>query len=184
MSKLSELKPGKVWKFGDSISTNQIGGGRGGAAPGTDRLVAMKANCLRAVRPEFSDNVQEGDILVAGTNFGNGSSSPGAVESFQAIGLEAVVADSISRLMLRTCIAKGVPAFAAPGVTSIVEDGDELAVDYEKGVVRNTKSGAEVPIKRYPPTVEQIYNAGGIYQVIGERLAREGVLPPAPVATV
>ena len=179
MSKLASLTKGRVWKFGDSVSTNMIGGGRGspGLSP-ADRLAALKASCLKGVRPEFSEQVQEGDILIAGTNFGNGSSSPGAVEALQACGLQAVLADSVSRLMMRTCIAKGVPAFAAPGITAIVEDGDELALDYEAGVARNTRSGQEVALKRFPPTVEQIYNAGGIFQVIADRLAAEGIHPP------
>jgi len=185
MSSLSEPMQGKVWKFGDSISTNQIGGGGGRGARNLspeERQAAMKANCLRAARPEFSEGVQDGDILVAGTNFGNGSSSPGAVEALIACGLQVLVAESISRLILRTCVAKGLPAFAAPGVTEIVEDGEQLRVDYNAGVISNPKSGKQVSFKKLPPTVEQIYEAGGIQQVIGRRLAAEGVFPPAAVA--
>ena len=176
MPKLAELTSGRAWKFGDSISSNQIAGGRVGAGP--DRAAQLKASCLRAVRPEFSEQVQPGDILVAGTNFGNGSSSPGSAEALQACGLQAIVADSISRLMMRTCIAKAIPAFAAPGITEIVADGDELAIDYAASVARNVTTGAEVPIRRFPPTVEHIYEAGGIYQVIVKRLAAAGIVPP------
>ena len=183
MSNLADLTAGRVWKFGDSVSTNQIGGGgRGAAQSGVDRLALLRSGCLRSVRPEFSEGVQDGDFLVAGTNFGNGSSSPGSVESLQACGLQALLADSLSRLMLRTCIAKGLPAFSAPGISSIVEDGDELEIDYVEGVARNKRSGAQIVLKRFPPTVEQIYAAGGIQKVIGERLIREGVLPPTPDA--
>lgn len=184
MSKLSTPITGKVWKFGDSISTNQIGGGGRGMRNMSDeeRRAALKANCLRAARPEFSENVNDGDILVAGSNFGNGSSSPGSVEALLACGLGALVADSISRLLLRTCVAKGLPAFNAPGVSEIIEDGEELKVDYEAGVVVNPKSGKQVSLKKLPPTVEQIYEAGGIQQVIGKRLAEEGVFPPTPAA--
>jgi 3-isopropylmalate/(R)-2-methylmalate dehydratase small subunit len=180
MANLNEPMQGKVWKFGDSISTNQIGGGGRGARNMSpeERRAAMKANCLRAARAEFADGVQDGDILVAGSNFGNGSSSPGAVEALQACGLQALVAESISRLLLRTCVAKGLPAFNAPGITGIIEDGDELRVDYPAGTISNPKTGKQVSFKKLPPTVEQIYEAGGIQQVIGRRLAAEGVLPP------
>jgi 3-isopropylmalate/(R)-2-methylmalate dehydratase small subunit len=184
MSTLSEPLQGKAWKFGDSISTNQIGGGGGRAmrnTPAEERRAAMKANCLRAARPEFPENVKDGDILVAGSNFGNGSSSPGAVEALQACGLQALVAESISRLLLRTCVAKGLPAFNAPGITEIIEDGEELRVDYVGGTISNPKTGKQVVLKKLPPTVEQIYEAGGIQQVIGQRLAAEGVLPPTPI---
>jgi 3-isopropylmalate/(R)-2-methylmalate dehydratase small subunit len=173
---------GRVWKFGDSISTNQIGGGGRGARGMSpeERRAQMKANCLRAARPEFPEHVKDGDILVAGSNFGNGSSSPGAVEALLACGLQALVAESISRLLLRTCVAKALPAFAAPGVTGIVEDGDDLRIDYAAGVITNPKTGGQVSFKKLPPTVEQIYEAGGIEKVIGQRLAAEGVVPPAP----
>ena len=185
MPKLEDLAPGRAWKFGDSISTNQIASGcrapRGQSAE--ERLAAMREGCLRSVRPEFSEGVQPGDFLVAGTNFGNGSSSPGAVESLQACGLGAVLADSVSRLMMRTCIAKGLPAFSAPGISDLVEDGDDVEVDYAAGTVRNLKSGRQVSIRKFPSTVEQILEAGGIIPVIGKRLAEEGIFPPASVAT-
>ena len=182
MSDLSSLTSGRVWKFGDSISSNQIAaGGRGPSQAGADRNALLKANCLKSVRPEFGEGVQPGDILVAGANFGNGSSSPGSIESLQACGLQALLADSVSRLMLRTCIARGLPAFTVPGIMTIVEDGDELQIDYAAGVARNKRSGEEISLPKFPPTVEQIYAAGGIQKVIGERLAREGVLPPPPV---
>jgi 3-isopropylmalate/(R)-2-methylmalate dehydratase small subunit len=173
MPELASLGSGRVWKIGDSISTNQIGGGRRGTA-GEE----LRANCLRSVRPEFADEVKQGDILVAGANFGNGSSSPGAVEALIACGLQAVLADSLSRLMLRTCIAKGLPAFAAQGISEIVEDGEELEIDYPAGAARNAASGRSVSLKRFPPAVEQIYEVGGIQQVIAKRLAEEGIRPP------
>ena len=184
MSKLGDLSSGRAWKFGDSISTNQIasGGRGGGQMTPAERQAAIKAGCLRSVRPEFAEGVQPGDILVAGSNFGNGSSSPGAIEALQACGLQAILAESVSRLMMRTCIAKAVPAFAAPGIGAIVEDGDEIAIDYGAGMVRNVKSGRQVQIRKFPATVEQIYDAGGIIAVIGKRLAEEGILPPPAVA--
>jgi 3-isopropylmalate/(R)-2-methylmalate dehydratase small subunit len=185
MSKLGSPIIGQVWLFGDSISTNQIGGGgrgqRGMAA--AERLAMLKANCLTSVRPEFSQEVHEGDILVAGTNFGNGSSSPGAVEALIACGIGALVADSISRLLMRTCIAKGLPAFAVPGISEIVIDGGELVVDYQNSVARNPSTGATVSLRRFPPTVEQIYEAGGIQDVIARRLEAEGIRPKNAVAT-
>jgi 3-isopropylmalate dehydratase small subunit len=177
MAKLSELGTGRAWKFGDSIASNQISG----APRGVSDPAVLRETCLKSVRPEFGQQVQEGDILVAGTNFGNGSSSPGGITALQSCGLQAIVADSVSRLMMRTCIARGLPAFAAPGVTGIVEDGDSVQIDYAAGVVRNPKSGAEVSFRRFPPTVERIYTLGGLSAVIAERLAAEGVLPPPAV---
>jgi 3-isopropylmalate/(R)-2-methylmalate dehydratase small subunit len=148
-----------------------------------ERLAMLKSNCLTSVRPEFSQEVREGDVLVAGTNFGNGSSSPGAVEALIACGLGALVAESISRLLMRTCIAKGLPAFAAPGISEAVKDGGQIVIDYHAGTVSNPETGAKVTIRKFPPTVEQIYEAGGIQQVIARRLEAEGIRPGASVAS-
>jgi dihydroxyacid dehydratase/phosphogluconate dehydratase len=73
----------------------------------------------------------------------------------------------------------GPAYFSAPGITGIIEDGDEIEIDYTKGVARNLRSGKEVSLRRFPPTVEKIYASGGIQKVIAERLAAEGILPPA-----
>jgi 3-isopropylmalate/(R)-2-methylmalate dehydratase small subunit len=175
MSSLNEFKPGRAWVFGDSIASNQIAGGSRGAP---NDPASLRASCLQSVRPEFGQGVQDGDILVAGANFGNGSSSPGGITALQACGLQAILAESVSRLMLRTCIARGLPAFNAPGITQIVEDGDEIEIDYAGGVVRSLKTGDTIALRRFPPSVERIYEAGGISQLIAERLAEEGVLPP------
>lgn len=186
MSKLDGPIRGKSWVFGDSISTNQIGGaGRGQRGMSAEeRLAAARSSCLTSVRPEFSQQVRDGDILVAGTNFGNGSSSPGSVEALIACGLGALVAESISRLLMRTCIAKGLPAFAAAGISDIANDGGVIVIDYQAGTATNPETGQSVPIRKFPPTVEQIYQAGGIQQVIAQRLAAEGVVPESVKAAL
>ena len=172
MPDLSRFRPGRVWVSGDSITSNQIAGG-GRNAPNDP--ASLRASCLQSVRPEFGANVQDGDILVAGTNFGNGSSSPGGITALQACGLQAILAESVSRLMMRTCIARGLPAFNVPGITALVADGDEVEIDYAAGVVRALKSGGEVALRRFPASVERIYSVGGISQLIAERLREEGI---------
>jgi len=172
---LANALRGRVWKFGDSIDTNQLAGG--GIRVSDDPIVNLKANCLRTLRPDFPEQVQPGDIIVAGANFGCGSSRPTGVVALKACGIQAVVAESIARLYFRNGVAQGLLTFPAPGITGIVEDGDEIEIDYERGVARNVQSGKEVSLRRFPPTVENIYASGGIQKVIADRLAAEGFVP-------
>lgn len=174
MSSLASTIRGRVWKFGDSVDTNQLAGGgiRGSTLGETLRL-----NCLRGLRPEFAEHVKPGDIVVAGSNFGCGSSRQTAVEALELCGVAAVLAESIARIHRRNSIALAFPAFTVPGITDGVQDGDEIEIDYRGGVVRSITRDFQTPLPKLPPSVEQIYEAGGIMQVIARRLADQGVIP-------
>lgn len=174
MSSLRTVHRGRVWKFGDSVDTNQLAGG------GLTRSTVsetLRVNCLRGLRPEFTDGVQPGDIVVAGLNFGCGSSRQTAVEALQLCGVAAVLADSVARIFRRNSIALALPTFGVPGVSGLVADGDDLVVDYPAGLVRNPATGAELPMPAMPPSVEEIYDSGGLVAVIGNKLAAMGIYP-------
>jgi 3-isopropylmalate/(R)-2-methylmalate dehydratase small subunit len=176
VSSLQQVIRGRVWKFGDSVDTNQLAGG---GLVGRDAADSLRINCLRGLRPDFNDQVGPGDIVVAGTNFGCGSSRQTAVEALQLCGISVVLADSVARIHRRNSIALGLPTFALPGVSALVEEGEELEVDYPAGVARNLSTGTGVALPRLPPSVEQIYEAGGLFRVIAQRLAAQGVVAPA-----
>lgn len=165
---------GRAWQFGDSVDSSQLSGGSHTSSDGGDNL---KATCLTSLRPEFSREVKPGDLLVAGSNFGCGSARTSAVHALHACGIAAVIAESIARIYLRNSIALALPIFVVPGITKLVEDGDELEIDYAGGVVRNVRSGATLPLARLPGSVEKIYRAGGIAQVIASELAARGIVP-------
>jgi 3-isopropylmalate/(R)-2-methylmalate dehydratase small subunit len=173
---LQRLMQGRVWKFGDSIDTGQLAGD--GVKVSDDPKENLKANCMRATRPEFNEQVQEGDIIVAGTNFGLGSSRSIGVEAVMACGIAAAVVESVSRLYRRNCVAQGLPLFAVVGITELFDDGDQIEIDYASGKVRNLTNGGELDLPKYPSVVEQIYEAGGIYYTIAKRLDAEGIVPP------
>jgi 3-isopropylmalate dehydratase small subunit len=177
MSKLGQPISGKAWKFGDSVDTNQLAGG--GIRVSDNQDENLKANCLRGLRPEFAENVAPGDILIAGTNFGCGSSRSSAVRALQVCGIVAVVAESVARIHMRNSIAAALPTFVAPGISDAVGDGDRVEIDYAAGVVRNLASGAELTLRRFPETVENIYDLGGITELIKQRLAKQGIFPSA-----
>jgi 3-isopropylmalate dehydratase small subunit len=166
---------GRAWVFGDSVDTTQLAGG--GVRGGT-RAEALRINCLRGLRPEFAKNVVAGDILVAGTNFGNGSSRQTAVEALQLCGIAAVLAESVARIHRRNSIALALPTFVVPGITGVVSDGDRVRIDYPAGKVTNLRTGAEVDLPQLPESVREIYQAGGIVPVIKAKLAARGINPP------
>ena len=157
---------GRVWKFGDSIETDAINPYY--RYPTMDEL---KLHTMEAYRPEFPKEVKAGDILVAGRNFGCGSSRPGLV--LREVGIAAILAESVARLFLRNSIDRAIPIFMAPGITGIVEDGETLEVDYANSVVRNPATGANVVLRRYPPLIEQIFSVGGLPELAYERFVRE-----------
>jgi 3-isopropylmalate dehydratase small subunit len=158
-----------VWKFGDSIETDAINPYY--RYPTMDEL---KLHTMEAYRPEFPKEVRPGDIVVAGRNFGCGSSRPGLV--LREVGIAAIVAESVARLFLRNSIARAIPIFIAPGVSGIVDDGETLEVDYPKCRIRNVASGATVEIRPFPPLIEQIFECGGLPEFAYERYQRESAL--------
>jgi 3-isopropylmalate dehydratase small subunit len=171
-SKLDQIMRGRVWKFGDSIDTNQLSG-----VPNAKTMEDIKASCLVGQRPEFPSEAKPGDLMATGTNFGAGSSRQSAVEVLMYMGIQAVLAESVGRIYFRNSMSLAFPVFIAPGITQIVEDGQELEVDYAGGVARNPATGAEVKINKYAPSVERMFRAGGLANLIAERLAEQGITP-------
>ncbi len=166
---LNRVMRGRAWKFGDSIETDAINPYY--RYPTMDEL---KLHTMEAYRPEFPREVRPGDILVAGRNFGCGSSRPGIV--LREVGIAAIVVESVSRLFLRNSIARAIPIFQAPGVTQIVQDGETVEVDYPQGLVRNPASGASVALRKFPELIEQIFECGGLPELAYERYIREAAL--------
>jgi len=143
---------GRVWKFGDCLDSGNIDG------------------VMAGVDPEFRHKVQPGDILVAGINFGMGSSAEHAPRSLKTAGITAVVAESISNIYLRTLINIGLPAIECPGISQIVEQGDEIEIDLRAGKIQNLSNGA---IKNFPPFSNHalaILEKGGLIPFLKETL--------------
>jgi 3-isopropylmalate/(R)-2-methylmalate dehydratase small subunit len=180
MTSLSIVARGRVWKVGDSIDTTQLAGG---GLRGSTQAETLRINCLRGVHPQFTDGVRPGDILVAGTNFGCGSSRQTAVEALQLCGISAVLCESLARIHGRNSIAKGLPTYVVSGISAAVDEGDEVEVDYPARVVRVVTKGMTLPIPRFPGSVEDIYESGGLVQMLGKRLADEGFVAPLPPIT-
>ncbi len=155
---MDEVMRGRVWVFGDDISTDLLSPG----AYAVDPVEVRKLHVLESVDPAFASSVRPGDLLVAGANFGCGSSRETAPENLKALGIACVVAGSFARIFLRNAIAIGLPILICPDAPLIVDTGDEAEVDLTSGMFRNVATGETARGEPLPPEMRQILAAGGI----------------------
>ncbi len=162
----------KVWKVGDNINTDLI-------LPITvfyETPEKQARMVFHANRPGWVDQMQPGDILIGGKNFGMGSSRP-AARSLKNVGLSCVVAHSLNGLFYRNCINFAFPGLECPGVDQAFEEGDVAEVDFDAAVVRNVTRGVTLTGRATPPNLLDLLKTGGIYPL----LEKEGLIAPKNV---
>jgi 3-isopropylmalate/(R)-2-methylmalate dehydratase small subunit len=159
---LPEVIRGRVWKFGDDISTDLLAPGAYAVAP----LEERKRHVLESVNPRFPEEVRPGDIVVAGRNFGCGSSRETAPEGLKALGVGCVVAESFSRLFFRNAIAIGLPVLPCPGIVEAFEEGDLAEVEISSATVRNLRTGQAIQGRSLPREMLEVLAAGGILPLL------------------
>lgn len=120
-----------------------------------------------ANRPEWAGMVKEGDILVAGRNFGMGSSRPAAA-NLKGLGISCILAESVNGLFLRNSVNFGLPVAAVPGIISNVTEGDRISVDFDRGTAV-AATGRVINFKPLPSFLLEILDAGGIIEVLKKR---------------
>jgi 3-isopropylmalate/(R)-2-methylmalate dehydratase small subunit len=156
---------GRVWKFGDDVDTDVMAPWSTLSAPWEERRESVLH-----IRPGFAERVKPGDLIVAGRNWGCGSSREQAPENLQQLGIGAVVAESFGRIYFRNCIAIAFPNLVCPGIAAACEEGDELDVDVGSGRVRNLSRGAELQGEAYTRDMLEIVEKGGLLKVLEARL--------------
>ncbi len=158
---------GKVWKFGDDVDTDVIIPARYLVTFDPDELAE---HVMEDIDPEFAGKVKPGDIIVAGKNFGCGSSREHAPIAIKAAGVKVVVAESFARIFYRNAINIGLAVVESPEACQATEDGDILEVDTDEGGVLNVRTGDTYPTKPYPEYVQQIIDAGGLMNAVAQRV--------------
>ncbi len=153
---------GKAWKFGNDIDTDIIVPGR--YLIYTDEET-LSQHCMEGLDPEFSEKCNEGDFIVAGTNFGCGSSREHAPIALKGVGVAAVIAESFARIFYRNATNVGVPLLEAPGISNLVENGDEISVDMENATI-TSQNGESVKFKKLPPFMLEILEQGGLIEYL------------------
>lgn len=153
---------GKAFKFGDNISTDDITPGR--LFHLRSNLPELAKHLLEDVDPSFSSRVNPGDFIVAGMNFGLGSSREHAAVVIKIAGVAAILAKSAARIFFRNAINVGLPVLICD--TDKIGDGDELDVDLKGSTVRNLSNGAELPLGNFPDVMLRILEEGGLIPYI------------------
>lgn len=157
-----DLIRGMVWEFGDDISTDLLAPG----AYALDPVEVQKHHVLESVDPTFATRVQSGDVIVAGRNFGCGSSRETAPENLKALGVACVVAESFSRLFMRNAVALGLPVLVCPGIRGSITSGDQIEIDMASGRITTPDGETSLSAQALPAEMREILAAGGILALL------------------
>jgi len=150
---------GKAWKYGDNINTDYIIPGRYMELTDPNE---MKNHVFEEYDPDFRNNIEEGDIVVGGKNFGCGSSREHAPLALKYAGIGCVIAESFARIFYRNCINIGLPALECPEVKEKVNSGDKLQVSIENGTIINETDENKLVFHPLPEFMVQVLKAGGL----------------------
>ena len=165
---MEKVMKGKAWKFGNNIDTDQI---YPGIYVELTEMEDIKKHALSgSAEPKFADEVQPGDIVVAGTNFGCGSSREHAAMTLKGAGVGAVLAESFGRIFFRNAINLGLPVIVCPGISKCDQKGDEIRIDIETGEVTDVTRGKVLKTTPFSPYVLNILESGGIKNMIRKSL--------------
>jgi 3-isopropylmalate/(R)-2-methylmalate dehydratase small subunit len=149
---------GRVWKFGDGINTDVIIPARYLILP----LEEMKAKAMEPIDPDFSGKVHQGDVIIAGRNFGCGSSREQAPAVLRDLGIRAIVAVSFARIFFRNAINLGLPVVECGPVYEHVQEGDTVEIQPSSGKIRIPTKGMEFSVSKLPAFLLAIINDGGL----------------------
>lgn len=150
---------GKVWKYGDNIDTDVIIPAR--YLVTTDPKT-LAAHCMEDLDTAFAGQVEPGDIIVGGRNFGCGSSREHAPISIKGAGVSCIIAETFARIFFRNAINIGLPILESPEAVEDAQKGDVLSVNLVTGTITNQRTGKTYQASPYPPFVLGIINAGGL----------------------
>ena len=153
---------GKALKFGDNISTDHIVPGR--LAYMRSNLPELAKHVLEDADPTFASRIKAGDFIVAGKNFGLGSSREHAPLVIKMAGVSAILAKSVARIFFRNAINLGLPVLICD--TDKIDDGDELEVDLETGTIKDITNGNQLTFKKIPEVMLRILDEGGLIPYI------------------
>ena len=160
-------RTGKVWKYGHNVDTDVIIPARYLNMSTPEELAR---HCMEDLDPTFAGGVQPGDVIVAGENFGCGSSREHAPLAIKGAGVSGVVAHSFARIFYRNAINVGLPILECPAAVEGVESGHQLEIDLTAGQVRNLTTGRVYQAEPYPPFMMALINAGGLVPYTRQRI--------------
>jgi 3-isopropylmalate/(R)-2-methylmalate dehydratase small subunit len=164
---MESLLRGRAHKYGKNVDTDVI-------IPGKYCNIIDQAelgkHALEGLDPEYAARVRPGDIIVADTNFGCGSSREVAPIAIKALGTSAVIAKSFARIFYRNALNIGLPIFESPQAVDGIESGEEIEIEPASGIVRNLSRGTQFRAAEFPAFMQSLIDAGGLVPYVEERL--------------
>ncbi|MGB9711710.1 MAG: 3-isopropylmalate dehydratase small subunit [Dissulfurimicrobium sp.] len=160
---------GKAWKFGENIDTDVIIPAR---YLNTSDPAELARHCMEDKDPEFARKVRPGDVIVAGKNFGCGSSREHAPIALKAVGVGCVIAPSFARIFYRNAFNMGLPIFESADAADAIREGDEVEIDASVGEIKDITTGKTFKFKPIPPFMQELIADGGLIPHILNGLAK------------
>jgi len=160
---------GKVWKFKDNIDTDLIIPAR---YLNTHDPAELAKHVMEDADHTFSSKVKPGDIIVAGENFGCGSSREHAPIAIKAAGISAVIAKSFARIFYRNAINIGLPILESKEAVEAISEGDEVEIDLSSGIIKDLKSGKTFKAAAFPNFMQELIKAGGLINYVKNKLSK------------
>jgi len=156
----------KVYKYGDNVDTDVIIPARYLNEYSNETLAA---HCMEDIDNTFASTVEPGDIMIAGENFGCGSSREHAPLALKASRIKCVIAASFARIFYRNAINIGMPIMECPEAAAEIRTGDDVEVDFRTGLIRDITTGKEYQAAAFPPFIEDIIESGGLLKSLKKR---------------
>ena len=156
---------GHVFKYGDNVDTDVIIPAR---YLTTSEERELAAHCMADIDPQFLERVAPGDVMVAGTNFGCGSSREHAPMAIRGAGIACIIAASFARIFYRNAINIGLPILECPEAAAAIQAGDTVEVDFATGEIRDQTLGRRWQAQPFPPFIQSISEAGGLIAAVRE----------------
>jgi len=158
---------GRIWKFGDNIDTDAIIPAR---YLNTSDPAELARHVMEDADKDFPSKVRPGDIIIAGSNFGCGSSREHAPLAIKAAGIQAVVARSFARIFYRNAFNIGLPIFESDDAPTNIGEGSAIEIDADSGVIVNLSDGSTYRVKPIPPFMQELISAGGLIEWTKRRI--------------
>ena len=159
----------KAWKVGNNIATDLIIAARYLNDASDEN---MRAHCMEDVIPDYANTIAPGDVLVAGSNFGCGSSREHAPIAIKVAGTKCVIAESFARIFYRNAINIGLPIIESPEAVRAIDQGDELDVDLENGVITNLTKNETYHFEKFPEFIQHIVEAGNLLNYVKAKVGQ------------
>ncbi len=157
---------GNVFKYNDNVDTDVIIPARHLTSADPEQL---KLHCMEDIDPSFVSRVKAGDIMVAGRNFGCGSSREHAPVAIKASGISLVIASDFARIFYRNAINVGLPIMECPEAVSAIAAGDEVEADFDTGIITDITTGQSFNAKPFPDFIKKIIDCGGLVAYTKEK---------------